>query len=343
MINEFEKESSDNVVIENEEIWKKAKGFLNLYVSNLGRVKKLLKNGDFIPVKGNKWRTTKGYYLYVYGFTDDADIKSTSIHRIVCETFNGDPPSEKHDVNHKDGDKLNNRADNLEWLTRSENVLHAFSSGLCQVGVRVQATNVLTGEIKNFNSLSAAAREWNVCRREFRTIVSKHKRDPYFGEWIFKTDNVSDKKLKRYQSVPVIVKDYVTGTITVYEDIASAAEATSVQSATLELRTREKSVNNRYGLIAGYVIKKVNDIGPFPDYPKELAEFSRKTYFSDRKSKRMSEAIEVTDIIAGTTKIYKSKVDFAADIGKPKQYTQTMREENTVYRDRYKFKFVFKT
>ncbi len=51
------------------------------------------------------------------------------IHRLIAETFINNPES-KPQVNHKDGNKLNYSISNLEWVTRSENVRHAFQSGL---------------------------------------------------------------------------------------------------------------------------------------------------------------------------------------------------------------------
>lgn len=53
------------------------------------------------------------------------------VHRLVAETFvYNDNPMIKTDVNHKDGDKLNNSVDNLEWISRSDNVKHAYKNGL---------------------------------------------------------------------------------------------------------------------------------------------------------------------------------------------------------------------
>ena len=50
------------------------------------------------------------------------------VHRLVCQAFHGDPPSPEHtDVRHLNGDKLDNRAENLAWGTRSENMLDVLA------------------------------------------------------------------------------------------------------------------------------------------------------------------------------------------------------------------------
>tara|TARA_B110001452_G_scaffold78130_1_gene63718 strand:+ start:620 stop:1606 length:987 start_codon:yes stop_codon:yes gene_type:complete len=51
------------------------------------------------------------------------------VHRLVAEEFLPPPPTAEHvDVNHKDGDPTNNRADNLEWCTKTENVQHSYDT-----------------------------------------------------------------------------------------------------------------------------------------------------------------------------------------------------------------------
>lgn len=52
-----------------------------------------------------------------------------SVHRLVAEHFL-DRVDEKNEVNHKDGNKLNNKADNLEWVSRKENMRHSVKTGL---------------------------------------------------------------------------------------------------------------------------------------------------------------------------------------------------------------------
>ena len=55
--------------------------------------------------------------------------KNRNIHRVIAETFIPNP-NNLPCVNHKDGNKQNNRVDNLEWCTHSENTLHSFRTGL---------------------------------------------------------------------------------------------------------------------------------------------------------------------------------------------------------------------
>lgn len=53
------------------------------------------------------------------------------VHRLVAECFVKKPDGNV-EINHRNGDKKDNRADNLEWVTRSENLKHAWRIGLCR-------------------------------------------------------------------------------------------------------------------------------------------------------------------------------------------------------------------
>lgn len=55
--------------------------------------------------------------------------KTFLLHRVIADSFIPNPDNKK-EVNHKDGDKLNNSVDNLEWVTPSENVIHSYKNGL---------------------------------------------------------------------------------------------------------------------------------------------------------------------------------------------------------------------
>ena len=111
------------------EIWKDIKGYEGKYqISNLGNVKSLLDkqlNKREIILKPSL--NHKGY-LRVY-LSKDSKKTTKTIHRLVAETFVPNLESKKT-VNHIDGNKINNRADNLEWLSNTENQKHAWELGL---------------------------------------------------------------------------------------------------------------------------------------------------------------------------------------------------------------------
>ena len=88
-------------------------------------------NGDVI---GKRGKPMKGYIDHC-GYREVIlsyypHNKQVLVHRLVLSTFNPIDGMEKLDVNHIDGNKLNNRLDNLEWCTRSENIIKKKKNGL---------------------------------------------------------------------------------------------------------------------------------------------------------------------------------------------------------------------
>lgn len=116
------------------EIWKDIKGYEGLYqVSNCGNVKSVKKtitrNNCKILIKEKilKKYIRQGYYA-VKLYKNKTKI-NLPIHRLVAITYLKNDKN-KPCVNHKDGNKLNNNIDNLEWVTYSENTLHSYKNGL---------------------------------------------------------------------------------------------------------------------------------------------------------------------------------------------------------------------
>lgn len=85
--------------------------------------------------KGNQIATKivfqHGYPSVYVRISYKGKAQNKKLHRLVCEAWLGQPPTPRHfQVNHKDGDSLNNHVDNLEWCTRSQNQRHAVDTGL---------------------------------------------------------------------------------------------------------------------------------------------------------------------------------------------------------------------
>lgn len=103
--------------------WNKVNGFPKYSVSSSGNVR-----NDSTGRMKELFVDTKGYLsvdLYSHG-----ERKRFRVSRLVGEAFIDNPES-KPQINHIDGNKLNNSVSNLEWVTAQENVRHAFDNGLC--------------------------------------------------------------------------------------------------------------------------------------------------------------------------------------------------------------------
>ncbi len=105
------------------EIWKDIEGYEDYKVSNLARVKSLKFGKERILKQGID---NHGYPVVTLC---NGTQKNFKIHRMVAIAFIPNPCN-KPEVNHKWGNKLDNRATELEWATKSENQLHAYKIGL---------------------------------------------------------------------------------------------------------------------------------------------------------------------------------------------------------------------
>lgn len=103
------------------EIWKEVP-FGRYEISSHGNLRRRLDDGSTKDVRqflnGRGYLQSTGYYR--------GDQKVLCIHRLVAEAFLSPPPGENYEVNHRNIKKTDNHISNLEWVTRSENVLHGL-------------------------------------------------------------------------------------------------------------------------------------------------------------------------------------------------------------------------
>lgn len=118
-----------------KELWRPISEFPNYSVSTLGRVKRVhphsLPNGGFAPLKILKPQIDINGYprVLLSNKPKTKKRKFALIHRFELIAFKG-LPHPKLQVNHKNGIKTDNKLENLEWVTPSENQLHSYRNGL---------------------------------------------------------------------------------------------------------------------------------------------------------------------------------------------------------------------
>ena len=154
-----------------KEIWKDIEGYEGMYqISNKGRVRSLerivlFKNGKSRKVKSKVLSTfiERAGYECIKLYQENK-AKPFKVHRLVAIAFIecvGD--TNLLEVNHIDGNKLNNNVANLEWCTRQENILHGYRTNLITSDkVRKKVKCVTTGEL--FNSIEEACKKYGNIR-----------------------------------------------------------------------------------------------------------------------------------------------------------------------------------
>lgn len=172
----FKWEIDKDADLENE-IWKEInienQDTSGYYISSLGR----FKNKKGIIMKDYKPHHSGYIYLRV-------NIKKYALHRLVALTFIKNPKN-KPSVNHIDGNKLNNKSENLEWLTCCENNLHAHKIGLNKGSKReIIQYDLQMNEIQKFNKIKDASIKLTICYSSIKAVL--YKKQKTAGGFIFK-------------------------------------------------------------------------------------------------------------------------------------------------------------
>lgn len=153
------------------EKWVPIKGFEQYKISTFGRV---VSSKNFLEPLILKPSIDNGYpRVKLIGL--NGRKRRETIHRLVAETFLPNPEGKKQ-VNHKDGNKLNNCVNNLEWVTSSENLKHAHRTGLKSCRHQYRPVVAYMGDVMHiFESIAEGCKKLNVTQPNVTAVCRGRK------------------------------------------------------------------------------------------------------------------------------------------------------------------------
>jgi len=165
---ELENEIWKQIVIENVDMKDK-----KYHISNLGRFKN--NSGKIM----DNYKVNENGYIRVFIYN-----KTYALHRLVALAFI-ENSTNREQVNHIDGNKLNNTVSNLEWNTCSENNLNKFKIGLGNNYTRkIVQYDLKMNKIKDFDSIISASKELNIGKCNIQGVLTNRNKSA--GGFVFK-------------------------------------------------------------------------------------------------------------------------------------------------------------
>ena len=173
-----------------DERWKDIPGYEGLYqASNYGQIRSVdniqhvLWHGKIVEkhkhgrlIKQGKHR---GGYKVVW-LSKHGTVKAHTVHRLIANTFIQNP-NNLPEVNHIDGNKENNKIDNLEWVNRTENLLHAYKKLNRSNGNEKRIVCVETG--MTYKSIRQAANDYSISSSAIQEVLRGRNKTAKGKHW----------------------------------------------------------------------------------------------------------------------------------------------------------------
>ena len=166
--------------MEVKELWKSLEEYKGIRVSSIGRIWKAANKSRKERILTEFPKDRDGY-CRVSVQKLDGTWTSQPVHRLVAKAFIPNPDN-KQAVNHIDGNRQNNRIENLEWVTPKENVIHSVRFGSRRVCKKVHKKTILTDfqisqidKLRETYTVNQIAKLFNIEYQSLKNIIHKKK------------------------------------------------------------------------------------------------------------------------------------------------------------------------
>ena len=241
------------------EIWKVTTVNSDYEVSNLGRVRsnKFNKTKILKPFKlGSKnfSKTNKSYYISVR-FLKNGSSKDYAVHRLVATAFVPNPNNYQQ-VNHINGVRNDNRAENLEWCNHSYNVWHSYNvlGNVSGVSIPIYQYSKNGEFIKEWTSAAAASKETGIDSSSISAVCKKIGYRKMAGGYIWRYKEDCNVNVEYTKTKPVVQISKYGEYLQTFDSIANASICTGISECSIAgvCAKRERGYNYAGGFIWRY-------------------------------------------------------------------------------------------
>lgn len=166
--------------MEVKELWKTLEEYKGIEISSIGRIRKAANKRRKERILTEFPKDRDGYCRCSVQKLDGT-WTSQPVHRLVAKAFI-DNPYNKEVVNHIDGNRTNNRIENLEWVTTKENVIHSFKFGKRNKCKNIPKKTLLTDfqisqidKLREIYTVNQISKLFNIEYQSLKNIIHKKK------------------------------------------------------------------------------------------------------------------------------------------------------------------------
>lgn len=284
-----------------------------------------------------------GYIWFTKLRPDVGDVSTmTGRHRLLALAWlKYTPDVDLLQVNHIDAVPGNDELDNLEWVTRQGNYLHAKQLELYPNHTPVLSRNVVTGEVLRYSCLSDCAKAHGLVGDAISYRVAQPDQPVYSGYFQFKLEvdtnpwrevNDPDSELRKTTSAtPVKVLDLRSNEVSMFKSQTEAATSLGIYSATINLQLTNPNCYNRP--FKGYLFRFIDDGRPWPEFSARMREIHV------NRTGRVTKPVICLNAESGEEVIYDSCKIASGELGIPYQTIIDAIAKKTRVRNKFFFRW----